>query len=118
MKEYLLIFRNASGENSYLATTQDMSEDMAKWQAWIGAIAMQGKLVHTAPIEYEASIVTTSGVENGPYKESNSVLISGFLICKSDDVHEVQEWSTTCPILKYPSSSVEIRPLIPFPTQN
>lgn len=117
MKEYLLVFRNASAENSYLATTQDMAEDMPKWQAWIGAIAMQGKLVHTAPIEYEASVVSVSGVKNGPYKESNSVLISGFLICKSDDLTEVQEWSKSCPILKYPSSSVEIRPLIPFSTE-
>lgn len=118
MKEYLLIFRNASGQNSFLATSQDMAEDMPKWQAWIGAIAMQGKLVHTAPIEYQALIVSANGVVNGPYKEPNSVLISGFLICKSDDVNEVQEWSATCPILKYPDSSVEIRPLIPFPTQN
>jgi hypothetical protein len=116
MKEYLLVFRNASGENGYLATTQDMAEDMPKWQAWIGTIAMQGKLVHTAPIEYESSIVSASGVEVGPHKESNSVLISGFLICKSDNLNEVQEWSKSCPILKYPSSSVEIRPLLPFPT--
>ncbi len=115
MKEYLLIFRNASGENGYLATSQDMAEDMPRWQAWIGAIAMQGKLVHTAPIEYEASVITNDGIKNVPYKESNSVLISGFLICKSDDINEVQEWSSTCPILKYPHSSVEIRPLIPFP---
>jgi hypothetical protein len=54
-------------------------------------------------------------LEAGPYKETNSVLVSGFLICKADSVEEVQEWSRTCPILKYPNSSVEIRPLIPFP---
>jgi hypothetical protein len=51
MKEYLLLFRNASAEDGYLATTQDMAEDMPRWQAWIGAIAMQGKLVSTAPVE-------------------------------------------------------------------
>jgi hypothetical protein len=37
------------------------------------------------------------------------------LICKSDSQEEVQQWSATCPILKYPNSSVEIRPLVPFP---
>lgn len=116
MKEYLLLFRNASAANGYLATSQDMSEDMPKWQAWIGNIAMQSKLVHTAPIEYAASLVNNEIVVEGPHKESNSVLVSGFLICKADNLDEVQQWSKTCPILKYPNSSVEIRPLIPFLT--
>ena len=117
MTEYLLLFRNASGKDGYLASSQDMAEDMPKWQAWIGHIAMQGKLVHTAPVRYEASIVKNNEVVEGPHKETNSVLVSGFLICKSDTLQEVQDWSKTCPILKYPDSSVEIRPLIPFPNQ-
>ena len=116
MTEYLLLFRNASGTDSYLATPQDMVEDMPKWQAWIGNIAMQGKLVHTAPIEYPSKLVTKEGSTEGPYKEDNSNLVSGFLICKSDNIDEVVEWSKTCPILKYPQSSVEVRSLIPFPT--
>lgn len=116
MKEYLLLFRNASAENGYLATNQDMAEDMPKWQSWIGNIAMQGKLIYTAPIEYKASLVSNEGIEVGPYKESNNVLVSGFLICKADTLEEAQEWSKSCPILRYPNSSVEIRPLIPFPT--
>lgn len=118
MTEYLLLFRNASAENGYLTSSQDMAEDMPKWQAWIGNIAMQGKLVSTAPMRYEASIIDNSGVRNHaqPYKEANSVLVSGYLICKADSLEEAQEWSKTCPILKYPNSSVEIRPLIPFPT--
>lgn len=116
MKEYLLLFRNASAENAYLAKSQEMADDMPKWQSWIGHIAMQGKLVHTAPIRYEASIVNSEGLSAGPHKENNSVLVSGFLICKSDSLEEVEEWSKSCPILQYPNSSVEIRPLIPFPT--
>jgi hypothetical protein len=117
MTEYLLLFRNASSNDGYLATPQDMAEEMHKWQAWIGHIAMQGKLVHTAPIRYEASVVDASGkVTNQPFKTADSVMVSGFLICKSDNPDEVQEWSRTCPIFKYPHSSVEIRSLIPFPT--
>ena len=117
MTEYLLLFRNASAENGYLTTTQDMAEDMPRWQAWIGNIAMQGKLVNTAPVRYEATVVNNTGITNHqPHKEKNNVLVSGFLICRADNPEEVQEWSKTCPILKYPHSSVEIRPLIPFPT--
>jgi hypothetical protein len=116
MKEYLLLFRNASAENGYLSTSQDMADDMPRWQSWIGNIAMQGKLVHTAPMEYDGTIVSTESKHENPYKEDSSVLVSGFLICKVDSLDEVQEWSKTCPILKYPNSSVEVPPLIPFPT--
>ncbi|MBN8669239.1 MAG: hypothetical protein J0L80_01015 [Chitinophagales bacterium] len=115
MKEYLLLFRNASQDNGYLATAEDMVEDMPKWQSWIGGIAMQGKLVYTAPVEYRSTLVTTKDVSDVPFKNANTVLVSGFLICKSDNEAEVQEWCKTCPILKYPESSVEIRPLVPFP---
>lgn len=117
MTAYLLLFRNASAENGYLITTQDMAEDLPRWQAWIGNIAMQGKLVSTAPVRYEGSIVGEDGIRNTqPYKEPNSVLVSGYLICNSESLEEVQEWSKTCPILKYHNSTVEIRPLLPFPT--
>lgn len=118
MTEYLLLFRNASAENGYLATSQDMAAELSNWQSWIGNIAMQGKLVHTAPIRYEASIVDNNGVKDNeqPFKDLDTVMVSGFLICKSDKLEEVQEWSKSCPILKYPNSSVEIRPCIPFPT--
>jgi hypothetical protein len=117
MTEYLLLFRNISGENGYVSTNEDMVEDMPKWQAWIGNIAMQGKLVSTAPMKYEASIVNNVETKTGhPYKDENGVLVAGFLICKSDSIAEVEEWSKTCPILKYPNSHVEIRALIPFPT--
>jgi hypothetical protein len=115
MKEYLLLFRNASNVDGYIATSADMAEDMPKWQQWIGGIAMQGKLVSTAPIEYNASVVSNDTIKDGPYKEANSVLIAGYLICKADNEAEVKEWSKSCPILKYPFSSVEIRTLVPFP---
>jgi len=116
MKEYLLLFRNSSAENDYITTSEDRIEDMPKWQSWIGSIAMQGKLVHTAPIEYNGIIVNHQSKKEHPYKEINNVMVSGFLICKTDNIEEVEEWSATCPILKYANSSVEIRPLIPFPT--
>ncbi|MBD1365315.1 hypothetical protein IDJ77_15975 [Mucilaginibacter sp. ZT4R22] len=115
MKEYLLLFRNSAGDEGYLSTTQDMATDMPLWQAWIGGIAMQGKLVSTAPVEFAGSLVFKYGGENTAHKEADNVMVSGYLICKADSLAEVQEWSKSCPILKYPNSSVEIRPLVPFP---
>ncbi|WP_298136127.1 hypothetical protein [Flavobacterium sp.] len=115
MKEYLLLFRNESAQNGYISTNEDMAEDMPKWQTWIGGIAMQGKLIHTAPIEYNGEVVNNQTKIKNPYKETNNNMVVGFLICKTDKYEDVEEWSKTCPILKYPNSSVEIRPLIPFP---
>lgn len=115
MQEYLLLFRNASNADSYMSTSQDRAEDMPLWQRWIGNIAMQGKLVHTSPIEFSGMLVTTTENHSGPHRSADGVLVSGYLICKAENIEEVAEWSKTCPILKYTNSSVEIRPLIPFP---
>jgi hypothetical protein len=115
MTEYLLLFRNASAENGYLTTTEDMAADMPAWQSWIGNIASQGRLVHTAPVSYESLIVSKHDAKAGPHKETGGILISGFLICKAEHIKAVEDWGKSCPILKYPHSSVEIRPLIPFP---
>ena len=116
MTEYLMLFRNASAPNGYLTTSADMADDMPRWESWIGQIAMKGKLISTAPIRYDGSIVTNDAVTPGePHKENGSVLVSGFLLCKAEHINEVEEWAKTCPILKYPQSSVEIRPLVPVP---
>lgn len=115
MTDYLLLFRNASAANGYLASSDDMAKDMPLWQAWMGQMAQQGKLVHTAPVGYEAVVVNSQGIEaHAPYKEANSVLVSGYVLCKAESLEEVAAWSRECPILKYPHSTVEIRPLLPF----
>jgi hypothetical protein len=113
MKEFLLLFRNVSGENQYIATPQDMLEDMPKWQAWIGGLAQQGKLVDTKPINYEGSVVSNHGLNQEPYKSEN-ILIVGYLICKAENDEEVSQYAKSCPILKYPNGSVEIRSIAPF----
>jgi len=116
MKEYLLLFRNSTGTDGYLTTSEDMANDMPLWQGWIGQIAMQGKLVSTAPVEFAGSRVLKETILNGAHREIENVMLTGYLICKGYSLEEVQELSKNCPILKYPNSSVEIRPLIPFPS--
>ncbi len=113
MKEYLLLFYNQTGNGAYITTPADMLEDMPKWQQWIGNIALQGKLVSSQPIEYNGLIVNNSTTTEGPFVQ-NEILLTGFMICKAESQEEVIAWSKTCPILKYPKGSVEIRPLITF----
>lgn len=113
MKEYLLLFRNVAGDNQYISTPADMLEDMPKWQAWIGQIASQGKLISTQPIEYQCLRVSNQGLSTGPHLAGNELVV-GYIICKAESEAEVTEWSRTCPVLKYPHGSVEVRAIMPF----
>ncbi len=113
MKEFMLLFRNISGNGQYISTPQDMQEDMPKWQQWMGDIARQGKLVSSKPIDYTGVVVSNQGVAEGPYKITNE-LVAGYLICKADSLEEAIVIGKGCPILKYPQGSVEVRGILPF----
>jgi hypothetical protein len=113
MKEFLLLFRNVSGDDQYISTPADMLEDMPKWQAWIGGLAQQGKLVDTKPINYEGTVVSNEGTQQHPYKADN-ILVAGYLLCKAENEEEITEYAKSCPILRYPQGSVEIRSIADF----
>lgn len=113
MKTYLLLFWNESGDGQYQIDPEKMQVGMAAWQSWIGGIAMQGKLVSTQPIQW-------GGIQIGhqPRKDSpviaDGIMVTGYLICKSDSTDEVVEWAKTCPILHSPAGFTEIREVAPF----
>ena len=113
MKEYLLRFWNEAGDGSYQPSAEELKQGMAAWQAWIGEIAVQGKLVSTKPIQFSGSIVNNSGIESHP-AIVDGMMVTGYLICKADAVEELENWSKTCPILHYPKGFTEIREMAPF----
>ncbi len=113
MNEFLLLFRNASGNGQYISTPEDMQRDMPKWQAWIGQIAAQGKLIDTRPIEYEGTVISPASQVETPFTAEN-ILVVGYLICKAQSLEEITDYAKTCPILLYEQGSVEIRSIMPF----
>jgi len=113
MKEFMLLFRNISGNGQYISTPQDMQDDIPKWQQWMGDIARQGKLVSSKPIDYVGVVVTNDAVTEGPYVEGQE-LVAGYLICKAENMAQAVTFGKSCPILKYPHSSVEVRAILPF----
>jgi hypothetical protein len=113
MQEFLLLFRNLSGEGRYISTPQDMLEDMPKWQSWIGNLAQQGRLVDTKPINYEGVVVSNQGISEVPHQLDN-ILVVGYLLCKAARIEDLASYAKSCPILKYPKGSVEIRSISPF----
>ncbi len=113
MKEYLLLFWNVAGDGQYAVSPAEMEAVMHDWQAWIGNIAMQGKLVATKPIQFEGRRVSKEGLQDGSMIRDGH-LVTGFLICKADNLSEVEEWSASCPILNAKAGVVEIRECSPF----
>jgi hypothetical protein len=114
--EYLLLFRNISGDGKYLVTAEDMQKAMPKWQAWIGSIAQKGKLVATNPIDYNGKLVTAKEVKDQPYLVKKELIV-GYLILKASTLEEAVEISKTSPIITEYNGSVEVRAMIPFPGQ-
>ena len=113
MNEYLLLFWNEAGDGTYQVSPEDMKKSMEQWQAWIGEIAMQGKLVSTKPINFEGTLISNDGKTESPAIKDGE-LVTGYMICKADSQHEVEMWSKSCPILQYPKGAVEIRAFSPF----
>ncbi len=114
--EYLLLFRNISGDGKYLVSPDDMQKAMPKWQAWIGGIAQKGKLVATNPIDYNGKIVTSKEVKDQPYLVKKELVV-GYLILKAATLEEAIEISKTCPIITEYNGSVEVRAMVSFPVQ-
>jgi hypothetical protein len=113
MKEYLLLFWNQSGDGQYASDPEKMKVAMAAWQAWIGNIARQGKLISTKPIQWEGNVVSNRGHEHGPAIREHQ-LVTGYMLCKAASLEEVTSWASDCPILQNPHGFTEIREVAPF----
>jgi hypothetical protein len=113
MNEFLLLFRNASGDGKFSVSPEEMQASIPKWQKWIGEIAGQGKLVSTEPLKFEGRTVRHHGVIDGPYVEVKELVV-GYLICKADSLDEAVSFGKTCPIMELAGGSVEVRPLEKF----
>jgi hypothetical protein len=114
--DYLLLFRNISGDGKYLVTAEDMQKAMPLWQAWIGSIAQKGKLVATNPIDYSGKLVKANEVKDQPYLVKKELVV-GYLILKASTLEEAIEISKTSPIITEYNGSVEVRAMIHFPGQ-
>jgi len=113
MKEFLLLFRNKTGVDSYSVSPEQMQAAMPKWQKWIGDIAGQGKFVSTQPLDYEGKTIRPGGITDGPYVEVKEIVV-GYLICKASTIEEATEMGKDCPILDYEGGSLEVRTITPF----
>jgi hypothetical protein len=116
MDKYMMIFRNTpvSEEVYQNMSPEEMQASLDQWNAWIGGIAAQGKLVGSDALEGGGKIVTGSRrvLSDGPYVESKE-LVSGYLLMQAESEEEAVEHSKGCPIFDI-EGSVEVRKLMVF----
>jgi hypothetical protein len=111
MEKYKLAFHNAPVVEEVYATMspEDMQAELAKWGAWIGGIAAQGKLVSTDALDPSGKTVKGSKkvITDGPFTEGKEI-VSGYLILHAESIDEAVELSYGCPIYDY-EGTVEVR---------
>jgi hypothetical protein len=116
MDKYMMIFRNTpTSEEQYQSMSpEQMQASLDQWNAWIGGIAAQGKLVGSDALEMDGKILTGSrkALSDGPYVEGKE-LVSGYLIMQAESEAEAVEAAKGCPIYET-EGSVEVRKLMVF----
>jgi hypothetical protein len=84
-----------------------------QWGAFIGNIAMQGKLVSTYQIGFEGTqIFADRSTQEGIHIAEGQTL-SGNMVLKASSMEAATELAKNCPILLM-GGSVEVRSLIPM----
>jgi hypothetical protein len=111
MEKYMLVFHTTPvAQEVYAAMSpEDMQAELAKWGAWIGGIAAQGKLVATDALQSDGKTVKGSKkvITDGPFTEGKEI-VSGYLILQAENIEEAVELSYGCPIYDH-EGTVEVR---------
>jgi len=107
MNEFILIFR-FDGSVPFTPSPEQIQESIKQWQAWIGGIAAQGKLVSTNQLEFTGKTLFADGkVKESPYTEIKEI-VGGYLIAKAENLDEAIKLANGCPVLFF-GGNVEVR---------
>ncbi len=115
MKSFLLIFRgNIQSEQDFVQQSAEaMQAELAKWGAWMGAIAESGKMVGGEPLLPNGKVLrgASKKLTDGPFIESKEI-VGGYLVIKANDEADAVEISKGCPILQTEDGTVEVREIM------
>ena len=115
MAEFLLLFRGGFNADDRAALSpEQMQANMQKWNAWMGGLAKEGKMLGAQPLQAAGKTVRgkSKAIVDGPFAEGKEV-IGGYLLCKADTIEEATEIGKGCPILEHDNGSVEVRAVDP-----
>jgi hypothetical protein len=110
-QEFMLLFRF---EPTNEQPTPEMLQEMQKqWGAFIGNIAMQGKLVHTYQLGFEGNQIFANHTTKAGFHLADGQTLSGNMVLRADSIEVATELAKKCPILTM-GGNVEVRSLIPM----
>jgi hypothetical protein len=111
MEKYMLVFHTVPMVDEFYAqmSPEAMEAELAKWGAWIGGIAAQGKFISSDALAPEGKTVKGSKhvITDGPFTEGKE-LVSGYLLLQAENIDEAVELSYGCPIYDH-EGTVEVR---------
>ena len=112
MNEFILIFR-FDGSQKFQPSPEQLQENIAQWQKWIGGIASQGKLVGTNQLNFTGKTLhANNSVTDGPYTEVKEI-VGGYLLAKAESYDDALQLAQGCPVL-FAGGSVEVRDVMVF----
>jgi len=110
-KEFMLLFRY---EPSNEELTQEQLQEMHRhWAAFIGGIAMQGKLVSTHQLGFEGKRILANQSTQEGFHISERQAIGGNMVLKAESIESATELAKKCPIL-FMGGAVEVRDILPM----
>lgn len=116
MDKYMLFFRSGipNEETFQNLSPEQMQAEIQKWNAWIGGIAAQGKLVSSEGLYPTGKVVNGSShlITDGPFVESKEI-VGGYLMMHAASLEEAIEAAKGCPVFEQ-EGRVEVRPVQNF----
>jgi hypothetical protein len=111
MEKYMLVFHNTPMTEEFYAqmSPEAMEAELAKWGAWIGGIAAQGKFISSDALAPEGKTIRGSKhvITDGPFTEGKE-LVSGYLLMHAENIEDAVSLSYGCPIYDI-EGTVEVR---------
>jgi hypothetical protein len=111
LNEFMLLFRYIPEHAK--ATSENLGEMERQWGAFIGGIAMQGRLVSTYQLGLNTKTLTAVLQPGTNPTASDPHLLGGNMVLKAETIEEAAELAKRCPILSI-GGSVEVRDVIPM----
>ena len=110
-KEFMLLFRFEPSNTQ--PTPEQLQEMQKQWGEFIGTIAMQGKLVSTYQLGFEAKQIFADRTTKDGVHIADGQTLSGNMVLKAASIEVAAGLAKKCPIL-FMGGTVEVRDLIPM----
>lgn len=117
MPRFMYMFRGGGYATPGLLSPTELQAHLARWTAWVEALAAAGHQPVGQPLEHAGRTVRGRDrlVTDGPYAEAKD-LVSGTLVVEAPSLDDAARLARDCPIFEH-DGSVEVRPVLVEPAR-